>query len=290
MKKRITVEFIAKQFKKEGYKLLSTEYINNKQKLKYICPEGHNHSICWSDWQQNRRCGYCACKYYDIDIIRKSFNNENYILLTDKYVSSVQKLDYVCSNGHKHRIAWSMWNQGQRCPYCYGNVRHNIEYINYSFEDEGYRLLTKNYINSAQKLEYICPNKHRHTITWNNWKSGWRCPFCYHERCSGPNHHNWKDGISFEPYCEVWADKEYKADIRNRDSNECQNPDCWYKKGEAASIVLHHIDYDKKNCSPSNLIALCRSCNSRANVNRGYWESFYNKILIGRGIIKCSTT
>ncbi|KKL07361.1 hypothetical protein LCGC14_2586770, partial [marine sediment metagenome] len=44
-------------------------------------------------------------------------------------------------------------------------------------------------------------------------------------------------------------------------------------------LNVHHIDYDKKNCGMDNLVTLCASCNTRANVNRGFWIELY-KFLI----------
>lgn len=95
-------------------------------------------------------------------------------------------------------------------------------------------------------------------------------------KLSGENNYNWKGGISCEPYCDVWLDKEYKELIKERDDYKCQNPDCWKSVKE---LLVHHIDYNKKNCIPNNLITLCRSCNGRANYNRKYWQTLYeNKI------------
>jgi len=93
---------------------------------------------------------------------------------------------------------------------------------------------------------------------------------------SGDKNPMWKGGISCEPYCSAWTDKEYKADLKERDNNKCQNPDCW---GTSKILCLHHIDYDKKNCSPDNLITLCTSCNARANKNREWHTKFYNNII-----------
>ena len=97
----------------------------------------------------------------------------------------------------------------------------------------------------------------------------------------GEDHHNWKGGISIEPYCQIWADKEYKQSIRDRDNNQCQN--CGIEQEELAFLLhVHHINYIKKNCNPDNLITLCKSCNTIANWNRDYWENFYkNKIIEG---------
>jgi len=94
----------------------------------------------------------------------------------------------------------------------------------------------------------------------------------------GDKNPSWKGGISTEPYCHVWADKEYKNSIRERDGWFCQNPVC-RKNNQNTTPHLHHINYDKKNCHPWNLISICKSCNSRANKNRKRWAIFYQKIM-----------
>jgi len=90
----------------------------------------------------------------------------------------------------------------------------------------------------------------------------------------GPDSNNWQGGISFEPYCHIWGDKEYKESIKMRDNYKCQNDDCWRT---AKRLSIHHIDYEKKNCHPENLITLCISCNSRANKNRDFWQKYYTE-------------
>jgi len=93
----------------------------------------------------------------------------------------------------------------------------------------------------------------------------------------GENCHLWKGGIAQEPYCDVWGDRDFKEDIKERDNYECQNPDCWKTNNK---LCIHHIDYIKKNCHPNNLITLCFSCNSRANSNRDYWTEYYSAIIL----------
>lgn len=96
---------------------------------------------------------------------------------------------------------------------------------------------------------------------------------CWHQ---GILKEQWKEFLTNNEYCDAWNDKEYKEDILYRDNYECQNPDCY---GNYKILNRHHIDYDKKNCKPDNLITLCNGCNSRANYNRDYWKELYkNKI------------
>ena len=162
MSRKFTIEFVKREFEKEGYTLLSTNYKNNKQKLEYICPKGHKGTIVWGSWQQGRRCAECgSSKKKDIEFIRQEFEKGEYQLLTTIYKNSKQKLEYICPKGHRGTISWNGWNSGQRCAECAGLKKKNIEFIRKEFKKEGYRLLTNKYKNSFQKLEYICPKKHK---------------------------------------------------------------------------------------------------------------------------------
>jgi len=98
------------------------------------------------------------------------------------------------------------------------------------------------------------------------------------ESQSGENHPNWQGGISCEPYCDIWLDKEYKNSIKERDGYQCLNPICLK---ESKRLCVHHINYIKKDCSPFNLITLCNSCNVKANSDRDWNEGWY-KIIINQ--------
>jgi hypothetical protein len=176
--------FIKSRFEKEGYELLSREYVNSKTKLKYRCSEGHEHSIRWDSWQQGQRCFLCskrrasAKKRVPLKFIKSEFAKKGYKLLTTGYKNAHQKLKYICSKNHEHSVTWNDWQQGIRCPYCAGNGKPAVEFIRSEFENEGYELLSERYVNAHQKLDYICPKGHRHSISWNSFKFGERCPYC----------------------------------------------------------------------------------------------------------------
>jgi hypothetical protein len=179
MSKKLTYDFVKESFEREGYILLSSNYTNNYTKLNYICPNGHKHSIRWNDWQKGVRCPHCyGNSKPTIGSINKSFKRCGYKLLTKKYINARQKLDYICPKYHKYNITWNDWRSGSRCPYCSGKIKKTIEFIKYEFAKENYVLLSDKYINNRSKLEYICPNEHKHSISWNNWCKGYRCPYC----------------------------------------------------------------------------------------------------------------
>lgn len=280
MSKKLTIEFIRLEFKNENYVLLSDEYKNNLSVLDYICPKGHKHSTSWNNWNKDNRCPYCAGNGKpSIKNIKIEFGKEGYRLLSNKYLNARSKLNYICPNDHRHSISWDNWKHGYRCPYCNGRPIITIEQINEFFKKEGYILLTKQYRNNKQKLNCICLNGHKCNITWKTWFLEHRCLTCYKLGRFGSGHPNWKGGISCEPYCDIWLDKDFKESIKQRDGCKCRNPDCW---GTSTKLCIHHINYNKKDCSPNNLITLCVSCNSTANKDREWHTAWYQVIMYMR--------
>ena len=91
------------------------------------------------------------------------------------------------------------------------------------------------------------------------------------QKIKGENSPNWRGGTSFEPYSVDWTD-DLKRAIRRRDEYTCQI--C----GREPAIDVHHIDYDKKNCDPKNLITLCKGCHSKTNHNREHWRKKFRRV------------
>lgn len=100
----------------------------------------------------------------------------------------------------------------------------------------------------------------------------------------GEHNPNWLNGISFEPYGSEF-NVSLKEFIRKRDWYRCQNEECDVPESECSSnLTTHHIDYCKRNNDYINLIALCKSCNAKANYNRKYWQTYYENIQIKRRV------
>jgi len=96
---------------------------------------------------------------------------------------------------------------------------------------------------------------------------------------SEKNCHFWKGGISNDPYCSIFTNKEFREMIYKRDNYTCQN--CGITRHLSLKIYsqnlhIHHIDYDKKNCDTRNCITTCCRCNTKANSYRWMWYLIYS--------------
>lgn len=132
-----------------------------------------------------------------------------------------------------------------------------------------------NYKNAL--IKKICPICNKEFIIQKSIDS-----ICCSRKCSGikhsldtsgEKHPCWKGGIGKLPY-PFDFNKELKELIRKRDNYICQFPDC-YAKENGKKHCVHHIDYNKNNLNPSNLLTLCRKHNIKINYNRKYWEKYF---------------
>lgn len=94
----------------------------------------------------------------------------------------------------------------------------------------------------------------------------------------GKKHIGWLDGKSFEPYG-ISFNNILKLKIRKRDNFTCQ--ECNFTEKQLGyKLGIHHIDYDKQNNNPDNLITLCRNCHAKTNYKREDWTNYFqNKLL-----------
>lgn len=85
------------------------------------------------------------------------------------------------------------------------------------------------------------------------------------------NHPWWKGGISNEPYSFDF-NEELKMLIRKRDNFECQI--CG-----GPGVIVHHINYIKKDSRPENLTTLCEKCHGKTNYNRWEWVYYFKGLI-----------
>jgi len=114
-------------------------------------------------------------------------------------------------------------------------------------------------------------------IPWNKGLKGY-LPVKKHDWMpKGEDHYNWKGGRSTYGYPKEW-NTTFLDSIRQRDSYVCQLCGIHQDElsiGQVKKLDVHHIDYNKDNCDPSNLLSLCRNCHVKTNYNRKYWRDYF---------------
>lgn len=159
-------------------------------------------------------------------------------------------IKHYCQDCHTE-INW----QSERCSSCANKGKNNPMY-------------------KGGKPHCKCGKEINHDYT--------QCQSCERkERYEDPkNNPNWKGGIGRLPYNHNFY--KLRPVIWKRDNYTCQK--CGikietYLAEFKALLTVHHIDYNKLNDVLTNLITLCRNCNSEVNGNRDFWYAYFTYIM-----------
>lgn len=90
---------------------------------------------------------------------------------------------------------------------------------------------------------------------------------------------NWRDGASFDKYCE-----KFNANFKKRVRAffDCKCVECGSPENGKRHAV-HHVNFRKDSCcdqeAPRLFVALCASCHSKTSYNRQYWERHFTDLI-----------
>jgi rubredoxin len=176
-KQKLTIGQVKSQIEQCKYTLLSQDYKNNSTKLDIQCSSGHQYQATWTNFQQGYRCPYCSRKRVTYQQVKEQVEQQGYALLSKYYRNSRTKLDIRCDKGHQYQTSWGCIRLGCKCPYCIGKIVTHQQIKEY-IEQQNYTLLSEHYKNNHTKLDIQCPEGHQYKVKWNDFKSGYRCPYC----------------------------------------------------------------------------------------------------------------
>lgn len=99
------------------------------------------------------------------EFVKQKFENRGYILLDTEYIGSGIKMAYLCPR-HKDDVFYISYDNlkhGSGCPKCgrelaADKLKLSYDFVKSEFENRGYVLLEKEYINNNVKMRFLCPN------------------------------------------------------------------------------------------------------------------------------------
>ena len=145
---------------------------------------------------------------------------------------------------------------------------------------------------SFKKTGHTCPDVTKEAVSKAHkgvtpWNKGVQCSeetrrkiSESNKRNTGKDASNWKGGISFEPYCPLFNNnlKERVREYFNRHCYLCN----MREDDNGSKLCVHHANYDKMVCCNDVkplFVPLCRSCHTRTNGNREFWEEYFTASL-----------
>ena len=288
---KYTYEKVYELFDSAGCKLISTTYENNKSPLSYVCECGETSKIALSNFLQGQRCKECSIvkgantRRTDYDEVKKIFENEGCVLISETFTNSNENLDYICSCGNKSSIKLGSFKNGTRCKKCAGVDSPSIEEVADYFAENDCILISKEYINSKQKLDFICACGELSTMTWGKYKTSpyKKCKNCANKlngkRIRGENHPSYNPDIDDEDRVDrrlSGENKKWRYEVYKRDSYTCQ---CCLSNNN--DLNAHHLDgYNwckEKRFDVENGITLCTDCHRDFHKNYGYGNNTKNQ-------------
>ncbi|PHD66631.1 hypothetical protein COF61_09215 [Bacillus toyonensis] len=124
---------------------------------------------------------------YTWETVRSHFEEEGCVLVSESYQNTEEPLAYICVCGTPSTIRYSDFRQGKRCKTCRDKTlrelfQHDFEMVKETFKQSGCKLLSKEYVNEGESLEFRCICGKVATTTFGSFKKGHYCWECGNDK------------------------------------------------------------------------------------------------------------
>ena len=211
---------------------------------------------------------------YTIEDARTAFAAVGNELLEEEYINDKTVMRYRCKCGRtqpeiKPKNLFRIINGCYHCHICgYEKMKTSqkmdFSIIKNSFASINYKLITrqKDYVNSLQKLWFVCNNEHRHYITWKNFQRGNRCNICkITQDIQRLDYYHKQREYGFDAI-KIWIESLGYDLITTKREYKNTNISIQYKCPQCNKICLSRIQHLKN----PNKIG-CSSCGGKAGYN-----------------------
>jgi len=129
---------------------------------------------------------------YSFEEVKTEFEKKDYILLEEEYLGYKIPHRYICNKGHEDKLTIKSLLKGYGCKMCSiqknaERLRKSIEEVRKIFKENDCILLSNDYKNIRQNLDYLCECGNQDTINLENFMRGHRCSYCRSEKLRNAN-------------------------------------------------------------------------------------------------------
>lgn len=192
-KEPITIELMHDIAKQRGGRCLSTVYRNSYTKLEWECEKGHRWKVGYNSISVGSWCPKCGRERVSrgwgdfretrLTKIKELARQRGGECISEKYVTSQDKLEFRCKRGHTWKALPGNILKGHWCSRCSAESanephRHKIETFKEIAKNNGGECLSKFYKNNKTNLHFRCKWGHNFFSTPSNILRGSWCPKC----------------------------------------------------------------------------------------------------------------
>jgi 5-methylcytosine-specific restriction endonuclease McrA len=116
--------YIKEYFESNDCLLLTNEYSNSEQKLKFMCSCGEVSEKSFEKFKRRSNCKNCSYKNsqkalsFDFSYVNKFFEDSGCTLLESEYINNRTSMRYICSCGKEATTRFADFKSGKRCYSC----------------------------------------------------------------------------------------------------------------------------------------------------------------------------
>jgi hypothetical protein len=176
-----TIEAMRLLAQGRGGECLSSEYINNKTKLKWKCAKGHEWLAQPSDIQQGQWCPRCAGKFPPVQALaelQKLASSRGGACLSEQYRGARSKHRWRCNDGHEWEAVPYSIRAGTWCPSCAGTIAITVRGLQETACRMGGECLSESLSSTDQQVKWRCAEGHIWWAVAYHVRAGHWCPVC----------------------------------------------------------------------------------------------------------------
>lgn len=124
---------------------------------------------------------------YKLDQVIEIFKNNKCELLSKEYKNNTSILKFLCKCNNNIEMTLKKYLVQLCCDECNKKIlkriyKYDFEQVKKYFQDNNCELISENYINNKQNLDYICECKNLSQISFKAFLNGQRCSKCAIEK------------------------------------------------------------------------------------------------------------